>query len=134
MVGVTQTQEQLIEQSLTHSAARHGDPYDAAFQTLYAANADFEPLFLLDTDEGLRRNMMRTTLEIIATYIDDAYAAENLVTGARLVHLTYEINDDFDLFFQITRDVIAEGCADVWTDSHASAWNTMLKDFEKARV
>jgi hypothetical protein len=134
MVGVTQTQEKLIEQSLTHYAARHGDPYDAAFQKLYAANADFEPLFFLDTDEGLRRNMMRTTLEIIATYIDDAYAAENLVTGARLVHLTYEINDDFDLFFQITRDVIAEGCADVWTDSHASAWNTMLKDFEKARV
>ncbi|MDA8539670.1 globin [Alphaproteobacteria bacterium] len=131
---MTKTQEQLIEQSLTHYAARHGDPYDAAFQKLYAANANYEPLFFLDTDEGLRRNMMRTTLEIIATYIDDAYAAENLVTGARLVHLTYEINDDFDLFFQITRDVIAEGCDDVWTDAHASAWNTMLKDFEKARV
>ena len=126
--------KQLIEQSLTHYAEQHGDPYEAAFQKLYAANADYEALFFLDTDEGLRRNMMRTTLEIIATYIDDAYAAENLVTGARLVHLTYEINDDFDLFFQITRDLIAEGCADVWTDSHASAWNTMLKDFEKARV
>ncbi|MAI51120.1 MAG: hypothetical protein CML78_04635 [Rhodobiaceae bacterium] len=134
MVGVTQTQEQLIEQSLTHYAARHGDPYDAAFQKLYAAAPHYEGLFVLDTDEGLRRNMMRTTLEMIATYIDDAYAAENLVTGARLVHLTYEITDDFDLFFQITRDVIAEGCADIWSDAHAAAWNTMLKDFEKARV
>ena len=126
--------KQLIEQSLEHYAAQHGDPYDAAFQKLVAANADYEPLFFLDTDEGLRRNMMRTTLEIIATYIDDAYAAENLVTGVRLVHLTYEITDDFDLFFQITRDVIAEGCADIWSDAHTTAWNAMLKDFEKARI
>jgi len=103
----------LIEASLTHYAARHGDPYEAAFQKLYAANPDYEALFFLDTDEGLRRNMMRTTLEIIATYIDDPYAATNLVIGARLVHLTYEITDDFDLFFQITRDVMAEGCADI---------------------
>ena len=91
-------------------------------------------LFFLDTDEGLRRNMMRTTLEIITTYIDNAYAAENLVIGARLIHLTYEVTDDFDLFFQITRDVIAEGCADIWSDAHTEAWNAMLKGFEKARV
>ena len=124
----------LIEESLAHYAEHHGDPYEAAFKKLYAADPSYQALFFLDTDEGLRRNMMRTTLEIIATYLDDAYAAENLVTGARLVHLTYEINDDFDLFFQITRDVIAEGCADIWSDAHAAAWNTMLKDFEKARV
>jgi hypothetical protein len=126
--------KQLIEQSLTHYAEQHGDPYEAAFQKLYAANADYEALFFLDTDEGLRRNMMRTTLEIIATYIDDAYAAENLVTGARLVHLTYEIKDDFDLFFQITCDVIAAGCAAIWSNAHAAAWDAMLKDFEAARI
>ena len=127
-------QTQLIEQSLTAYAERHGDPYDAAFAKLYAADPAYRDLFFLDTDEGLRRNMMRTTLEIIATYIDDAYAAANLVIGARLVHLTYEIKDDFDLFFRITRDVIAEGCADIWSDSHTTAWDAMLKDFEEARI
>ncbi|CAI8233213.1 MAG: Uncharacterised protein [Alphaproteobacteria bacterium] len=124
----------LIEQTLAHYAEHHGDPYDAAFQKLYAADPNYQALFFLDTDEGLRRNMMRTTLEIITTYIDNAYAAENLVIGARLIHLTYEVTDDFDLFFQITRDVIAEGCADIWSDAHATAWNAMLADFEKARV
>ncbi|MCH1568665.1 MAG: globin [Alphaproteobacteria bacterium] len=124
----------LIEQTLTYFADHHGDPYASAFQKLYAADPRYEPLFVLDTDEGLRRNMMRTTLEMIATYIDDAYAAENLVIGARLVHLTYEIDDDFDLFFAITRDVIAEGCAEIWSDAHAAAWVTMLTDFEKARL
>lgn len=124
----------LIEQTLTHYAAHHGDPYDAAFAKLYAADPNYQALFVLDTDEGLRRNMMRTTLEMVATYIDDPYAASNLVIGARLVHLTYEITDDFDLFFQITRDVIAEGCSEIWSDAHAEAWDTMLADFEKARV
>lgn len=124
----------LIEQTLEHFAEHHGDPYDAAFERLYAANPNYRELFFLDTDEGLRRNMMRTTLQIMATYIDNAYAAENLVIGARLVHFTYEITDDFDLFFQITRDVIAEGCADIWTQDHAAAWDAMLADFEAARV
>ena len=124
----------LIGETLTLYAERCGDPYDAAFAKLYAANADYEALFFLDTDEGLRRNMMQTTIEIIATYCDDAYAAENLVVGTRLVHLTYEISDDFDLFFAITRDVIAEGLGHAFTKAHAAAWDTMLKDFEKARL
>ena len=124
----------LIEQSLTHYAEHHGDPYEPAFSKLYAANADYRELFFLDSDEGLRRNMMRTTLEIITTYLDNAYAASNLIIGARLVHLTYEISDDFDLFFAITRDVIAEGCTDIWTPNHAAAWDAMLADFEKARI
>ena len=124
----------LIEQTLAHYAEHHGDPYEAAFQKLYAADPNYQALFFVDTDEGLRRNMMQTTLEIIATYCDDKRMAENLIIGTRLVHLTYEIGDDFDLFFQITRDVIAEGCADIWTQDHAAAWNAMLKDFEAARV
>ena len=109
----------LIGETLELYAERCGDPYDAAFAKLYAANADYEALFFLDTDEGLRRNMMQTTLEIIATYCDDPYAAENMVVGTRLVHLTYEISDDFDLFFTITRDVIAEGLGDAFAPAHA---------------
>lgn len=124
----------LIAETLELYAARCGDPYGAAFAKLYAANADYEGLFFLDTDEGLRRNMMQTTLEMIATYCDNPRAAENLVVGTRLVHLTYEISDDFDLFFAITRDVMAEGLGDAFTPAHAAAWENMLKDFENARL
>ena len=124
----------LITETLELYAERCGDPYDAAFAKLYAANADYEGLFFLDTDEGLRRNMMQTTLEIIATYCDNKRSAENLIIGTRLVHLTYEISDDFDLFFTITRDVMADGLGDAFTPAHAAAWETMLKDFEAARV
>ena len=124
----------LIVETLELYVERCGDPYDAAFAKLYAADPAYQPLFFLDTDEGLRRNMMQTTLEIITTYCNDAYAAENLIIGTRLVHLTYEISDDFDLFFAITRDVIAEGLGDTFTPAHAAAWDTMLKDFEKARI
>lgn len=124
----------LISETLELYAERCGDPYDAAFAKLYAANANYEGLFFLDTDEGLRRNMLQTTLEIIATYCDNSRSAENLVIGTRLVHLTYEIGDDFDLFFAIIRDVMADGLGDAFTPAHAAAWDTMLKDFEAARV
>ena len=46
----------LITETLELYAERCGSPYDAAFAKLYAANADYEELFFLDTDEGLRRN------------------------------------------------------------------------------
>ena len=124
----------LISETLELYAERCGDPYDAAFAKLYAANADYEGLFFLDTDEGLRRNMMQTTLEIIATYCDNPRSAENLVIGTRLVHLTYEIGDDFDLFFTIIRDVMADGLGDRFSPAHAAAWDTMLKDFGSARL
>ena len=124
----------LVADTLELYATRCGDPYDAAFAKLYAANADYEGLFFLDTDEGLRRNMMQTTMEIITTYCDNPRSAENLVIGTRLVHLTYEISDDFDLFFSITRDVMADGLGDAFTPAHAAAWETMLKDLEAARV
>lgn len=121
-------------ETLAHYAEQHGDPYDAAYAKLYAARDDYEGLFVLDTDEGLRRNMMRTTLEIIAAYVDDRQAAANRVVGARMSHIPYGIEDDFGLFFTITRDIIAEGCAAIWSDAHAAAWDTMLKDFEAAKI
>ena len=49
---------------------------------LYTRDKTYEGLFLIDTDEGLRRNMMRTTLEIITTYLSDRDEAANRVIGA----------------------------------------------------
>ena len=57
---------ELIAQSSAHFAAHHGDPYALAYEALYAHHATNEGLFLLDTDESLRRNMMQMPLEMIA--------------------------------------------------------------------
>jgi hemoglobin-like flavoprotein len=124
----------LITQSLEYFAAHHGDPYARAYQALYAHDAAYEALFVLDSDEGLRRNMMRTTLEIIATYLDDPDAAANRIIGARMSHIPYGIETDFDVFFEITRTVISAGCSDIWTPDHHAAWTQMLTDFRAARL
>ena len=119
----------LIMQSLEYFAEHHGDPYAPAYKALYARDQTYEGLFLLDTDEGLRRNMMRTTLEIITTYVSNRDAAANRVIGARMNHVPYGVEADFDVFFEITRDVIAAGCAEIWTPAHLEAWTHMLADF-----
>ena len=125
---------ELVAQTLTHYAECHGDPYDAVYAALYASDHAYESLFVLDTDGGLRRNMMRTTLEIITTYLTDRTAAANSIIGARMSHIPYGIDDDFDVFFNITRDVICSGCRDIWTPAHGAAWSTMLSDFKAARL
>ena len=124
----------LITQSLEYFAEHHGDPYASAYEALYTRDKTYEGLFLLDTDEGLRRNMMRTTLEIITTYLSDRDAATNRVIGARMNHVSYGVEADFDVFFEITRDVIATGCAAIWTPAHLEAWTQMLADFKAARL
>tara|TARA_B110000971_G_scaffold221427_1_gene268489 strand:+ start:769 stop:1152 length:384 start_codon:yes stop_codon:yes gene_type:complete len=124
----------LIEQTLSLYASQFGDPYDAVYAKLYAMDSDYEGLFLLDTDEGLRRNMMRTTLEIISTYLDDRTAAANRVVGAQMSHITYDVEDAFHTFFDITRDVIAESLGEAFTRAHAQAWNTMLDDLRNAQI
>ena len=78
--------------------------------------------------------MMRTTLEIITTYLSDRDAATNRVIGARMNHVSYGVEADFDVFFEITRDVIATGCAEIWTPAHSEAWTQMLADFKAARL
>ena len=124
----------LITQTLAHFAVHHGDPYAPAYEALYARDVAYEGLFLLDTDEGLRRNMMQTTLEIITTYLSDREAAANRIVGTRMGHIPYGIDTDFDVFFEITRDVICAGCADICTPAHFEAWTQMLADFKAARV
>ena len=124
----------LIAQSLTHFAAHFGDPYTLAYEALYAHDATYEGLFLLDTDEGLRRNMMQMTLEIITTYLSDREAAANFIVGARMSHIPYGIDTGFDVFFEITREVISVGCADIRTPGHLEAWTQMLVDFKAAQL
>ena len=121
-------------QSLEYFAEHHGDPYAPAYEALYARDQTYEGLFLLDTDEGLRRNMMHTTLEIITTYLSDRDAAANRVVGARITHVPYGVEADFDVFFEIIRDVIAGGCAEIWTPAHLEAWTHMLADFKAPQV
>ena len=88
LISIKKLMTDLIIQSLEYFAEHHGDPYAPAYEALYARDETYEGLFLLDTDEGLRRNMMRTTLEIITTYLSDRDAATNRVIGARLNHLS----------------------------------------------
>ena len=134
LISIKKLMTDLIIQSLEYFAEHHGDPYAPAYEALYTRDKTYEGLFLLDTDEGLRRNMMRTTLEIITLYLSDRDAATNRVIGARMNHVSYGVEADFDVFFEITRDVIATGCAAIWTPAHLEAWTQMLADFKAAHL
>ena len=49
-------------------------------------------------------------------------------------HVHHGVEADFEVFFEITHDVIAAGCAEIWTPSHSEAWTQMLADFKAARL
>ena len=49
-------------------------------------------------------------------------------------HIPLGIDTDFDVFFEITREVISLGCADIWPPAHLEAWTQMLVDFKAAQL
>ena len=78
----------LIMQSLKYLAEHHGDPMRPLRRPLHLIR--LMRAFLLDSDEGLRRNMMRTTLEIITTHIRSRCCCQSRI-GARMNHVSTEL-------------------------------------------
>ena len=125
--------KQLILDTLEHVANRHGDPTAQIYDNLFAAHPETRDMFVLDTDFGVRRNMMQNTLEIIVDYC----AAETGETGFalrlegnRLNHLGYGVETDMFLeFFSIVAMTLQSLAGDLWTPDHAQAWQQMLTDF-----
>jgi len=132
MAGLTH--KQLVLDTLEHVAERHGDPTQEVYERLFAAHPETLDMFILDTDFGVRRNMMQNTLEIIVDYCA-AGAGETgfamRLEGNRLNHLGYGVEADMFLkFFALLAETMQTLAKQIWTQDHTHAWQQMLADFE----
>ena len=129
----TLSREELILAPLVEAEEKHGELYELVYDALFAGYPDYRDLFILDSDGGLRRNMLRTTMDMIADYAHDALD-EGYLYGMRLNHIHYGVDEDaFDQFFEVIAQVAAREAPDQWTPATAQAWAEMKTEFAKTR-
>lgn len=120
---------QIIEATLARAAEICGDPRDAVYARLFARRPEFEDLFLLDTDGGVRGSMLQQALECLLDLAAGGGATRSIVTSEWQRHEGYGVPAAaFMLFFEAIRDTFREALGTEWSDAAEAAWAELLAD------
>jgi hypothetical protein len=116
-----------IHWTLDTVATRLGDPKDEIYARLFAQRPDFEELFIMDTDGGVRGSMLSTSLNCVLGVAAGSETPGLLLEAARMIHDGYGLSDgDIDLMFRIIRDVCRDTVGEDWTAELDQHWTTLL--------
>ena len=117
----------LILQSLEALAEREGDPAPAIYARLFADHPDLEPLFLMDTDGGVRGSMLQQSFDCLIDMAEGGIMAPVILGAERVNHGTYGVPDNlFDAFFTTIRDCVKAAMGTDWTEETDAAWSRLL--------
>lgn len=120
-----------IVTSLEYLAARLEDPQAQIYQYLYRQHPEVRPLFVLDTDGGVRGAMLQTTIETILDYAAQNRLDHVSLSAWRSHHVAYEFDPElFTRFFVIIRDCVKDTLGHQWTAAMDLAWLDLLRQVE----
>ncbi len=121
-----------IQKSLELVVEKHGDPTDRVYETLFKVHPEFEDLFIMDVDGGVRGSMLQHTFECIDDYLSDQNFVDNFIATTRGHHVEYGVPDgSFDKFFTVVRDTFVDILGSQWTEGMHTDWQQMIDDFAK---
>ena len=108
-----------------------GDPQAQIYQYLYQHHPEVRPLFVLDTDGGVRGAMLQTTLETILDYAMHNRLDHVSLAAWRSHHVGYEVDAElFTRFFLIIRDCARDALGSDWTVDMEIAWAELILQVE----
>ena len=124
---------ELILSSLDTFAMREGDPAPGVYARLFAAHPEFEGLFLMDTDGGVRGSMLQQAFECLIDVAEGGRMAGVVLGAERVNHESYGVPENlFDAFFLAIRDSVKASLADDWTAETNAAWTRLLAQANQA--
>jgi len=119
----------LIVETLERAGARCAEPGPLIYRRLFALRPDFEGLFVMDTDGGVRAAMLTACFNVILGLLEDNPAQRVILSSSRFAHDGYGLApEDFDLMFVAIRDTVRELVAEDWTSQAAAAWERLLQE------
>tara|TARA_R110002094_G_scaffold17912_3_gene29547 strand:+ start:196 stop:591 length:396 start_codon:yes stop_codon:yes gene_type:complete len=117
----------LILNSLETFATREGDPAPAIYQRLFAVHPEFEALFLMDTDGGVRGSMLQQAFDCLIDVAEGGSMARVVLGSERVNHESYGVPDNlFDAFFVAIRDSVKASLQGDWAPDVDVAWSRLL--------
>lgn len=123
----------LIAATLERSGAASGALTDRIYTRLFDLHPEFEALFVMDTDGGVRRSMLTSSLNcILGVARNEARTAHYLIEAARMIHDGYGIRgEEVDAMFVAIRDVVRADHGANWTPDMDSAWMDLLEELAR---
>lgn len=119
----------LINQSLARVTALVGDPTDRIYARLFAEHPEFEPLFVMDTDGGVRANMLTSSFTCLLGVVEGNSQPHMHLEAARVHHDGYGLGaKEIDVMFEIMRDECRHILGTEWTDQVEAAWASLLAE------
>ena len=119
----------LILETLERVSERCADPGPLIYRRLFALRPDFEALFVMDSDGGVRGSMLTTCFNAILGLVEDSPTQRVIISSSRFAHDGYGVAaPDFDLMFVAIRDTFRELLGEDWTPETGAAWNNLLSE------
>lgn len=116
-------------------ATRCADVVPPVYAALFERFPDFEALFSLDTDMGVRGHMLNEALIMAEGLLQNDPVALNFVSAERLNHSGYGVEDDaFESFFMVMSDVFRKLAGETWTDEMSAAWRAVSDAARTAKL
>lgn len=119
--------EAIIAGTLDRAATACEDPTALIYDRLFAMHPEFETLFSLDTDGGVRGAMLQTAIDCLIDLAGEGRSASAILASERMNHDGYGVPPDtFAWFFGAIRDTVRELNANDWTAAEEAAWSELL--------
>lgn len=119
----------LILDTLERAGEACADPAPLIYARLFALRPDFEDLFVMDSDGGVRGSMLETCFNAILGVTENNPTQRVIISSSRFAHDGYGVSAaDFNLMFIAIRDTLRELIGADWTAETDAAWTQLLAD------
>ena len=123
------TRYDIIEDSLVRVAEICGDPRDRVYGRLFDRNPEFEMMFIMDSDGGVRGSMLQQAIECLLDFAGPRVTSPSILASERERHFGYGVPEDhFERFLEALRDTVREVIGESWTPVLEEAWASLLED------
>jgi hemoglobin-like flavoprotein len=119
----------LILETLERAGEACADPTPLVYRRLFAQRPEFEALFVMDSDGGVRGSMLQTCFNAILGLEDEGPVQRVIISSSRFSHTAYGLAEsDLDLMFGAIRDTVRELNGAHWSPEAAAAWDARLAE------
>lgn len=117
----------IISETLDRVAEKAGDPSEQVYARLFQLNPDYEAMFVMDTDGGVRGSMLATSIDCLIGLAEGQDTPRLLLEASRMIHEGYGLADEeLDNMFIAMRDTFRAILDNAWTPAMEAQWIDLL--------
>lgn len=123
----------LITESLERVSQRCADPTPLVYARLFSQSPEMRALFVRDTDDAVKGQMLYQVIEVFLDYIGRGAYAANLIACEVVNHENLGVPPTvFATFFATVKETFCDILGEDWTPGYEQAWQALLADLAVA--